>query len=152
MEAGDLNVATQMLVDLLPEAERVADMPLLRDISRATRESFHRMISCEARLLWDGEAFHVQWTRLGDRLNMPVCHDRLALAQNSEIIINSTCLQQQLMEDPFFFNGHEAHLLADALALRGKFHMIFRLDRMPRIPNSLGSQCICPKGRTRSWA
>ena len=159
LASGDLTVSVvmQMLIDLLPQAELFADMPLLRIETRfvfmdymeallrtgfltEAKPWFYKTLELspdDVRPMFvmggailrrtAGEAIH--WNRLGvdllrqrdDRLNMPACHDQLALAQNSEVIINSTCLQQELMEKPFLFDAEEAHLLAHAPALRASF-------------------------------
>ena len=77
----------------------------------------------------DEEATH--WILLGTQLlrnrdvrhvGVPACHDHLVLQQDSETLINSTCLREELMGRPFFFNKKEADVLSRTHAIQ-QFHL-----------------------------
>ena len=76
-----------------------------------------------------------QWILMGTELirntkllgwNASACHDPLAVSQEFEPIINSSCLEAELMKYPFYFDRKSASLLARAQAPRKIIPQIFR--------------------------
>ena len=174
LAAGDLSIARQMLLDLIPRT--AGPLPHFLQLSFAWSvcvdymETLLRMESLHAAMHWFHQALQIpqddlrrskvflvmaagllKFKRVDEAMEKlafgiqlilhanaewrpPSCYDHLTSTAGSTTRINSTCLHEVLLADPFYFDREGASLIAETPAFHSFYLTSSGMDSKPFVP------------------